>query len=174
MPQLDIQIYPDSGLQRIVEILLTYPLDSAELSRRARQVELWLEELTAPLADRQGDALLSGAARAILAAGTCTPEGGSTAYALMEDGLADSEGFALALAALGERLELSCHVARGTLGDQPHFWNVVRTSDGWRHLDLSALAEGTLLFYTDQELSQLGYLWDADSLPPCGPSEGEG
>ena len=174
MPQLDIQIYPDSGLQRIVEILLTYPLDSAELSRRARQVELWLEELTAPLADRQGDALLPGAARAILAAGTCTPEGGSTAYALMEDGLADSEGFALALAALGERLELSCQVARGTLGDQPHFWNVVRTSDGWRHLDLSALAEGTLLFYTDQELSQLGYLWDADSLPPCGPSEGEG
>ena len=174
MPQLDIQIYPDSGLQRIVEILLTYPLDSAELSRRARQVELWLEELTAPLADRQGDALLSGAARAILAAGTCTPEGGSTAYALMEDGLADSEGFALALAALGERLGLSCQVARGTLGDQPHFWNVVRTSDGWRHLDLSALAEGTLLFYTDQELSQLGYLWDADSLPPCGPSEVEG
>ena len=174
MPHLDIQIYPDSGLQRIVEILLTYPLDSAELSRRARQVELWLEELTAPLADRQGDALLSGAARAILAAGTCTPEGGGTAYALMEDGLADSEGFALALAALGERLELSCQVARGTLGDQPHFWNVVRTSDGWRHLDLSALAEGTLLFYTDQELSQLGYLWDADSLPPCGPSEGEG
>ena len=54
MPPLDIQIYPDSGLQRIVEILLTYPLDSAELSRRARQVKLWLEELTAPLADRQG------------------------------------------------------------------------------------------------------------------------
>ena len=171
MPELSIQIYPDSGLQRIVEILLTYPLERTELERRERAVELWLEALTAPLADRQGDALLSAAARAILAAGTYDPEGGGTAYDLMEDGRADSEGFALALAALGERLELSCQVAQGTLEGQPHFWNVVQAGDGWRHLDLSALTGEALLFHTDQELSQLGYAWDADTLPPCVSDE---
>ena len=173
MPELQIQIYPDSGRQRIVEILLTYPLERSELKRRARAVELWLEELVAPLADRRGDALLSAAIQAVLNSGTYNLEGGSTAYDLMENEAADSEGFALTLAALGERLGLPCQVAHGTLNGQIHLWNVVQTSDGWRHLDLTAPMGETPLFYTDQELSQLGYVWDSDTLPPCGPSDGD-
>ncbi len=171
MPELHIEVYPDSGQQRIVEILLTYPMERSELERRKQRVELWLEELTAPLADRVGDSLLFAAARSVLSSGTYDPEGGSTAYDLLETGSADSEGFSLALAALCQRLELSCRVARGTWNGQPHFWNVVQTGDGWRHLDLSALSDENLLFYTDRELSELGYVWNADDLPLCGPSD---
>ena len=80
----------------------------------------------------------------------------------------------LALAALGERLELSCQVARGTLGDQPHFWNVVRTSDGWRHLDLSATSGALPSLRTDPQMSEGGYQWEADSIPACLPVQTEG
>ena len=35
MPEVEVAIYPDSGQQRIVEILLTYHLDQQELARRS-------------------------------------------------------------------------------------------------------------------------------------------
>ena len=52
-------------------------------------------------------------------------------------GAADSEGLALAALLLAQRLELTGMVVPGTLDGSPHFWNVVRTESGYRHLDLT-------------------------------------
>ena len=130
----------------------------------AGAVDKLAQELTAlPVRER-----LQAAAQAVLEAGELDPLGGSTAYDLFIDGSADSEGLSLAFAALCQELNLPCHVAQGTLEGEPHFWTVVQTGEGWRHLDLSVPeAEDSGPFCTDRQFQELGYLWKEGDFPPC-------
>ncbi len=168
-PQLEVSIYPQQGLQRIVEVRLTYSQSAEELARRQEALSVRLDAMAGALAPFQGDERIIEGARAVQASGTCSPQGGNTAYDLFSQGVADSEGFALAMAALCQRLEIPCQVARGTLDGQAHLWTVVQTARGWRHLDPSAPAGPALS--TDAELAGLGYSWPEDSLPPCSDGE---
>lgn len=166
MPEIDLSLYPKSGRQRIVEILLHYPLEHTELEKRRSALSVLLEELANQLTPLSSQERLPAAAQAIREAGSYDPQGGSTAYHLLEEGVADSEGFSLALAALCQTLELPCQVAWGTLNGEEHFWNVVQTDAGWRHIDLS-VPEAEDELYTDQQFQELGYLWEEGSFPAC-------
>ena len=174
MPEVAVSIYPQTGRQRIVEILLTYPLEHSELERRREELKETLEELAWDLAGRSD--LPLAAAQALLEQGRYDPEGGNCTDDLFLTGCADSEGLALAYAALCRQLELPCHVAQGTLDGEPRFWNVVQTEEGWRHLDLSAPEQEDaedggdpepVPLYTDRALLELGYLWEEGTLPLC-------
>ena len=164
MPQAEISIYPDSGRQRIVEILLTYPLDIQELERRQLLLEQKLPALLQAPSAAQGQERLLAAARSVLGAGSYQPSsGGNTAYHVLVEGQGDSEGMALAMALMCQSLDISFQVVQGTLAGQPHFWTVVETESGWRHLDLTA--DTPLL--TDEEQAALGYAWDGEAIPAC-------
>ena len=176
MPNLSVFIYPDTGRQRIVEVLLTYPLERSELEARRAALAERLEALAWELAGQPD--LPTAAALALLELGEYDAQGGSAVNDLFDNGTADSEGLALAYAALCQQLDLSCHVARGTRNEEPHFWAVVQTEKGWRHIDLSAMGqepdpdhdggprEGNPLC-TDLAFQELGYLWEEGSLPAC-------
>lgn len=164
-PWLDVNIYPNSGRQRIVEVDFQYETDSTILAERALLLEQACQRLTDPLIE-SGSASPTTAAAAILDAGGYLPDGGSTGYSALLEGGANAEGLALAYASVCGRLGISCKVARGLLNGQPHFWNVVSTEVGWRHIDLShptALAT----FSTDEQWEKSGYLWLESSLPAC-------
>lgn len=165
MPELQVSLYPDQGQQRIVEIKLTYPYTSSELEQRKADLNQWLDTLGASLNAPSTDARIQAAAQAICACGSYDPEGGSTVCSLMDDARADSEGFALAMAALCQDIGLSYRVVEGTRNGHPHFWNMVQSSTGWRHLDLTAPEEGLYPLRTDQNMSELGYQWDTDLVP---------
>lgn len=167
MPEIDLSLYPNSGQQRIVEILLRYPLERDQLEERRAALSGRLEELAAGLALLNGREQLLAAGLALRGAGEYDPQGGSTAYHLLEEGAANSEGLALAFAALCQRLERPCQVAWGTLDGEPRFWNVVQTETGWRHLDLSVPEEDGGPLYTDTQFLGLGYLWEEGDFPPC-------
>ena len=167
MPELEITLYPDSGRQRIVEILLSYPLELSVLEQRRGELEQQLAQLSAPLMGLEEKDLALAAAQTVLGAGSYDPDGANTAYDLLEGGAANSEGFALALAALLERRDMSVQVAQGKLDGQEHFWVVVQTQEGWRHLDPTGFGGGPGALYTDSELAQLGYSWDQGTLPVC-------
>ena len=173
MPELEVFIYPASGRQRIVEILLTYPLDRPQLERRREELASALDALVWTLEGRTGEESVLEAARLLLEQGKFDPQGGNTAWDWLQAGRADSEGLALALAALCQRLDLPCHTAQGTLEGEPHSWNVIQTREGWRHLDLSR-EEDPMALYTDEALAQLGFLWEEDGLPACLPGTEEG
>lgn len=67
-------------------------------------------------------------------------------------------------------------VVPGTLDGSPHFWNVVRTESGYRHLDLTRGADsrGQYPLLSDREMAALGYQWDTQAAPPCGePSDSQ-
>ena len=169
MPEVAVSIYPNSGRQRIVEILLTYPLEPSQLEERHRELAQALEELVCKpelLSPIEPPAL--AAARALMEGRGFDPQGGNTAYDLFHAGAADSEGLALAYAALCQLMELPCQAAGGELEGEPRFWNVVQTQEGWRHLDLSAEHPEGPALYTDAQLAELGYAWEEGSLPACG------
>lgn len=171
MPQLQVYLYPDSGQQRIVEILLTYPDNLAELEQQKEALIRWLQSLSAPFATVSGDECLQQAAQAIVSAGSYDPEGDSGVCALMNQGSANSEGIALTMAALCQHLGLSFRVVEGTLNGRSHFWNMVQTSSGWRHLDLTDTQSGPYDPRTDQQMTQLGYHWDTNLMPVSGQQE---
>ncbi|MCI9156748.1 MAG: hypothetical protein HFF44_07385 [Lawsonibacter sp.] len=168
MPEVAVSIYPNSGRQRIVEILLTYPLEPDQLEARRQELSQGLEELALELTGLSGQFQAQSAARELMMGRSFDPQGGNTAYDLFHDGRADSEGLALAYAAVCQQVGLSCQVARGELAGEPHFWNVVQTEAGWRHLDLSEEAEEGVSLYTDAELLELGRFWEEGTLPACG------
>lgn len=164
-PDMEIYIYPNSGRQRIVETLFHYENNSTLLAERTLLLEQTCQRLSEQLiaADSVDP---SAVMQAVLNAGGYDPEGGATAYAALLEGGANSEGLALAMAAVCEQLDIPCKVARGLRGGQPHFWNVVTTENGWRHMDLTQ-SDHTDTFYTDETWQALGYTWLETALPSC-------
>ena len=164
-PELEVYIYPNSGRQRIVEILFHYENNSALLSERTLLLEQSCQRLAERLAAAES-VTPTAAMSAVLNAGGYDPGGGSTAYAALLEGGANSEGLALAMAAVCEQLDIPCRIARGLRGGQPHFWNVVTTEKGWRHVDLTR-QEAVDTLCTDESWQSLGYAWLETSLPAC-------
>lgn len=163
-PDITVAVYPDSGRQRIVEIGLTYHLEEEELLHRRDALEKKLVQMTAALPTQEGDALLHELLLDLYPICAYSPEGGNTAYHALLEGPANSEGMALALAAFCSQADFSCMVVEGTLEGAPHFWNLIKTSQGWLHLDLTASDGKEFIFHQDVTMEEAGYLWDVDAL----------
>ena len=167
LPEIDVTLYPETGRQRIVEILLTYHLEPQELERRREQLLLLSEELTAPLLFLNEEQQLLSAAETILSSCVYDPQGGSTAYHALVEGQSDSLGLALAAVLLCGQLDREAKVVSGSLDGHPHFWTVVSTESGWRHLDLSRSGEDGVLLQSDLDLESMGYSWNREAVPAC-------
>ena len=97
------------------------------------------------------------------------PEGNAALQFLLAGLPANSEGLALAASLYAQELGLTCQVVEGTLNGQPHFWNIVRTSFGYRHIDFS---QPEAVFRSDLAMTQLGFDWEKTYVPQCvDPSE---
>ena len=162
-PSPDVSIYPNSGKQRIVEVDFHYDTDSTLLIERAMLLDQAIQRIAAPLTDNATPAAVLSA---VLDVGGYQAEGGSTGYSALLEGGANAEGLALAYASVCGRLGISCRVARGLHNGHPHFWNVVSTDQGWRHVDLSR-SDAADTFSTDDRWEQKGYLWLENSIPAC-------
>jgi hypothetical protein len=162
MPEVAVSLYPDSGQQRIVEIDLTYSAGADTLRRRSQELKaLTLDQLSQPATAQSLYAALRGSVA--IEEGS----GHSSAYDALIEGVADSEGAALAYQLLCDQAGIECTVVVGTLDGAPHFWNIVTEEDA-RHVDLSA----GLLALTDDQLTALGqYDWDRTEYPSCGFSD---
>ena len=163
-PTLDVNIYPNSGKQRIVEVEFRYESDSTQLAEQARMLEQACQRIANTLT-ATASASPEAAITAVLNAGGYLADGGSTGYSALLEGGANDEGLALAYASVCGKLGISCRVARGLCNGQSCFWNVVSTDDGWRHVDLSR--PNAARFFTDDLWEAEGYLWLEGSLPAC-------
>lgn len=168
-PQTEISLYPDSGRERVVEILLTYPESVEELRRERELLDRRVEELsTASMeggAERRARQVLSQ----LWSYAAYASDGGSTAYDALVSGVANDEGMALAYALLSGQAGLDGSVVEGERLGEPRFWNELTLSEGEkRYLDP---AEGTGTLYTAQALFEAGYRWPEG--PQETPEEGE-
>ena len=166
MPEAQVNLYPDEGSRRVVEVLLTYPEDAKTLQGKRVQLEDAATDLVEPyrtgLADRVLASVLFSALRERSAADGAA---GATAYAALVEGAADSEGMALAYKELCDLTELPCQVVEGALNGAPRFWTIVTLEEGSFHVDPSR-EESILL--TDAQMAQAGYTWPEGEYPVCG------
>ena len=166
MPEAQVNLYPDAGSRRVVEVLLTYPEDAKTLQGKRMQLEDAATDLVEPYSAGLGDTVLASALFSALRSAAAPEDGaGSTAYHALVEGSADSEGMALAYKELCDLMELPCQVVEGTLNGQAHFWTIVTLGEGSRHVDPTR-EEGILL--TDAQMAQWGYVWPEGEYPVCG------
>ena len=159
-PQMEVTLYPDTGSQRIVEVLFTYPESEEELTRRREELTAAAAEFAYPPGMDREEAL-SRAAADLYARCDYDPEAGSTAYDALVAGAADDEGLALAYALVCGRLDnVTCAVIQGEYQGEAHFWNEVRVAQGEKlYLDLSRFDQLSAAPHTAQEMADMGYRW---------------
>ncbi|MEG2959422.1 MAG: hypothetical protein RR828_06770 [Oscillospiraceae bacterium] len=167
-PAHTVTTYPETGKQRIVEILLTYPEDVAVLKTKSTRLQTLARKIveeatqdgTENLPERVYAALKQ---RAIFVR---KPAGGSTAYAALVDGKADSMGMALAWKLLCDVAEIPCTVVEGLDKDgMPRYWTIVTRAEGPRHVDPT---RSQLETFTDAQRAEQGYTWPQGIYPLCG------
>ncbi|MEQ2456420.1 hypothetical protein [Flavonifractor hominis] len=158
MPLWEINLYPDTGNQRIVEILLIYPESAELLAHKKEDLLSTVEQMVLPLHPSQHTSaerlslLFQLLPDAVHTSGT-----GSTAWdAILGDG-ADSEGLALAFQLLCDEMDIGSTLIEGTLNGQPHFWNQLTDNGGTHYVDLTRSTDGTT--WSAEDLIALGYVW---------------
>ena len=175
MPEVEVSLYPESGMDRIVEISLDYGLEAEALARMRSELSQSCAEAlvytgasgeaSAETGDslRQADRLY---AACLYLAENCSysPDAGATAYDALVNGAANAEGMAMACQAFCNMLGIECRVVSGRLDNEPHFWNMV-TVDGLScHVDMSDPNE---VFLSSDEKVLGRYWWDTEAYPAC-------
>ena len=160
MPEFTVSLYPETGSQRIVEILLTYPESADTLRRRRDELREAADALLLPHQAREQTDAARRATLFALAREAIRqdPAGGSTAWDALVGNGADSEGTALAFQLLADGLEVGASLVEGTLDGAPHFWNRLTGDGGAHYVDQTRVSGGVT--YSAADLAELGYVWE--------------
>lgn len=164
-PDAQVAMYPESGQQRIVEVTLTYHQSLQTLESWRNSLSREAERICQPLTELTIKEKLDGITGTLQSMGAYSAQGGSTAYDALLGGGGDSQGVALAFSLLCRQVGITCSVVDGQKNGQSHFWNVVQTASGYRHVDLSRT--GSVTYNVDQTMMQQGYVWDTQQVPAC-------
>lgn len=164
MPAVTVSIYPDSGLQRIVEIGFSYSEAPEILLLRSQELrELATDLVTTPSSyENLFAALLDNFA---FIEGSFS----HTAYDALVYKASDSEGLALAYQLLCKQAGLPCTIVRGEKDGTAFYWNLIGDENtAYRHAVLSA----EVFSASDEEMTAAGYTWD-QTVYPAAPSLAE-
>ncbi len=176
LPHAEVSLYPDSGVERIVEITLDYGKTDEELAAMRQALTEACETAAQTIAADSASGEVSGepdssaadrlyaAAQYLSARCVFAPEGGCTAHDALVSGSADSEGMAMAFQALCGTLGLDCQTVSGRLDNEEHFWAIVSFGGQSYHIDPTAPAEHFLA--GDDEMWGR-YWWDTAIYPAC-------
>ncbi len=174
IPMLTVNTYPETGTDRVVELLFTYQNSRESLRTMQARVrplftsaQLYVQgnesahdqytQLYAFLMERHEYELNT----------SMTP-----AYSLLVHGVGDSRAFAEIFAAMCTWSELECMIVSGTCNGESLFWNIICDDGIYYHLDLIRCnSQGCFQLLTDEEMS--GYVWDYSAYPKCGEPQEE-
>ena len=166
LPEVEVGLYPESGVDRIAEVSINYGLDSAELAQRREDLGVGLDimvasALEAAATENVADRL--SALRQYLGDNCVLNESaGATAWDALANRVASSQGLALAMVAGCRAMDIPCQIVSGRLGDEPHWWNIVTVDDANYHVDVT----GDIFLAGDGQLWG-AYWWDTSEHPVC-------
>ncbi len=176
-PQVTAEIYPESGIERIIEVYIDYGGDTDTLREMKSQLREGVVELSVSVTGRASPetalALADALARHCTLLDETTVESSvdSTAYGAVVNGAADSEGLAMAFMSLCIAKDIECVVVEGRLNTRAHFWNIVTIDGVSRHVDVSGILAGeSVMLRTDAEIIDR-YWWDTGLYPVCGDEQ---
>ena len=169
IPQVTVQIYPETGNDRVVDIRLTYQSSRESLRSMYGYVQPVFSSASLYVSG-EGEARVKFAQlySFLMERNTYTVETSITpAYSLLRHGVGDSRAFATVYAAMCRAAGLEAVTVTGTRAGEPWSWNIVCQDGVYYHVDLvQSHASGGYRPMTDGEMS--GYVWDYDAYPTCG------
>lgn len=172
IPQVTVNIYPESGSVRVVELMFTYQNSRDDLRSMQWYVQPRFEASSLYVSGEEPESVKFSRLYAFLMETTqYTLETSITpAYSLLRHSVGDSKAFATVYAAMCCQAGLNCQIVTGTKAGEPWFWNIICEEDVYYHVDLlQSSAAGVYKKMSDGEMS--GYVWDYAAYPQCGLQE---
>ncbi len=178
-----VSMYPESGRPRILELVFSSKYSASQRTSMTRALNSAVNKLVESAGGRNDASLLLSLCQLLIDTSSydiLTDESFdyapddliATAYGALVSGRAVSDGYALALKALCDKLGLDCVVVNGMRNGISHMWNIVRIGDYCYHVDASMCDENginTAFLQDDYGFSE-EYEWDTDKYPTCnGP-----
>lgn len=175
LPEVTVNIYPEQGLDRVVELKFSYQTSREALRDMQSRVLPLFAAAKLYVTGETGEGEKYAQLYAFLMERTTydiqtsiTP-----AYSLLHHSVGDSKAFAVVYASMCRRAELECMVVSGTMDGEARFWNIICQDGVYYHLDLLRSNEGGR-FAPLSDAEMQGYVWDYSAYPVCGePSEPE-
>ena len=167
MPQVAVNIYPETGKSRLLELKFTYQNSRESLRSMQEQVN---GVIAAVVENARKQETELGKYRTVFAAMpkklTSQDTSITPAYSLLVHGVGDSKALASVYSAVCAQLELNCITVTGTYQGQPRSWNILQIDGAYFHVDLlRSLEEGRLRTMIDGQMA--GYVWDYSTYPVC-------
>lgn len=169
-PHVSVNLYPDSGTNRVLEIRFIY-VNSRDTLRDMQAQVLTVFDASVNMVSLAGTTrekyqqmygLLIERFQHYTIETSITP-----AYSLLLHGVGDARAFAILYAAMCREAGLECQVVVGTKSGWPWYWNIVHIDGAYYHVDLlRSKSDGALRFLTDKIISE-GYVWDFSAYPAC-------
>ena len=166
VPQIQVNTYPQSGRERIVEVRFTYQTELNELRRMQDAVEpvFTASELYVRSASQVREKYAQMYAFLMERSEYTYGPSDTPAYSLLCDSYGDCEAFAAVYAAMCRNAGLECYVVKGTRDGEPWAWNLINFRGSYYHLDLLRCMEEDG-FSPKTKSAMEGYIWDAEQVP---------
>lgn len=171
-PQVTVNMYPEQGPQRVLEIVFSYQSSRESLrSMQSRVRPLFTSAELYVIGNHEDHEKYAQLYSFLMERHEYVIETSITpSYSLLIHGVGDSKAFATVFASMCRGAGLECMVVSGTCEGQPLFWNIIRDGELYRHVDLLRCSrEGRFLQWTDDEMT--GYVWDYSAYPECVEEE---
>lgn len=168
-PQTVVNIYPQEGTTRLVELKFTYQTSRDTLRSMQTQVRSVFDSATIFVSGYSTEAekyeRLYSFLMDFLVEGNLQLKTSITpAYSLLRHGVGNERAFATVYAAMCREAGLQCHVIGGTYQGNPRYWNMVCINGVYSHLDLLRCnLEGKFQTFADGQMND--YYWDYDIFP---------
>lgn len=168
-PEVVANIYPQEGLQRLVELKFTYQTSRDTLRSMQKQVRSVFDSATMyvsgySLESEKYQQLYAFLMDFLVEGDLQIKTSVTPAYSLVRHGVGNEKAFATVYAAMCREAGLQCHVISGTLKGEPWYWNMVCIDGVYSHLDLLQCNQaGAFRVCTDEQMGD--YYWDYDVFP---------
>lgn len=169
VPQVTVNVYPDRGAVRLVELKFSYQTSRESLREMQNRVRPLFDAAELYVSgDGSAEEKFSQLYAFLMERATYEVQTSITpSYSLLHHSVGDSKAFAVVYAAMCRRAGLECMVVSGTMEGEPRFWNIINQDGVYYHVDLlrsSGIGQMTCLSDGDMQ----GYVWDYSAYPACG------
>lgn len=175
-PLCAYRFYPDSGIQRILEISVEFPYDPLEMQSRKATLEETALELIKRIDMYKSDKLrMQALYRWYINNVSYIGEGSrlfGSAFNALVNQYGSSLGMALSVQLLCDHINIPCLIVEGTYEKDPWYWNMVYFDSYWHHFDIAQAIEQEHIKFTafsDDEMET--YDWDENLYPACMPPD---
>jgi len=161
MPQVTVNLYPQSGANRVMELSFTYQTSRSSLRNMQQTVTpVFASAKLYVSTDADNWEKYSQLYSFLMERYDYKVETSITpSYSLLRHGVGDSKAFAIVYAAMCRQAGLDCQVISGTKAGESWYWNVIYMDGVYYHIDLLQCSYNSgFLAYTDADMA--GYVWD--------------